>query len=826
MQLKLTLKKLFKRIFTKKTLLIYIVILIVAIFIQNNYQADDAINVKSGKLTNTTPFETIVNSKNETIVDDGGNSIYALNQKGKLLYRIGPATNVQYTGITLDSDDNLYCYRSLGSNGGAKILKDEICKYDRNGKFIKVLYTIDYANEKKDKTRTARTSLITVDDNYLCFARFSTYDTSLIKVDIKSGKAVQMATLKADIPFLYNSIKVYADGHYYYAKITGEVGKGYLNQKQQQLYQENYDAKTGKGIRPFYVNCIDDTVYVYDYWTGYIYAIYDGKQIELSERYAYFKDNLNYDMMVVNNKLCGISDAGAWYIKDHQIHQLNSTASLSDIKIFQEKTIRLLLEISNPLIWIMSILIFINVFWLFGISSKRIRTKLVFYALCINVVLASGIYTAFKNEYNEYLKDFDTHRNTQAALSAEFISDNDLNKLTNSQNINTQDYSRIANKILKHYSVYESESDTAAMLLIKDAADDSYLILVSNRGYQDILGSTDSYNKVFAKVDKKMSAASYHDGTSVFNCAPIIKDNKIVAYFLLTTTYHNFYSQFLALWSLPQIILYFSLMWVLIVVVTNFVERKLKRVQNGIEKINSGDFTTRIKIESNDEIGELSDCVNRLSSNIENLLLEQTKLNEQLVKSQREVLVSLASIVEMKSGQTAKHVKRVGLLVHLIGEKVGYEKKDLEFVSLASMLHDVGKLFVPSEILEKPGKLTPEEFEVIKHHTVDGEHLLHNSPGEVMRLARIIALQHHEKWDGSGYGGLKGNDIDLAAQITALADVFDALSCERCYKPAFPPEKVKAIINAEAGKQFSPYLVQIFNDNFDAMYQIIKDNAD
>ena len=141
-------------------------------------------------------------------------------------------------------------------------------------------------------------------------------------------------------------------------------------------------------------------------------------------------------------------------------------------------------------------------------------------------------------------------------------------------------------------------------------------------------------------------------------------------------------------------------------------------------------------------------------------------------------------------------------------------------VSQASKMHDVGKIVVPLEILEKPGKLTAEEFDVVKKHTDHGKKMLENSPGELMQLGAVIAYQHHERWNGTGYHGMKGEEIHPAARCVALADVFDALVSKRPYKAAWPLDKVKEEIVSQRGWQFAPEVVDVFMKEFDEFKKI------
>lgn len=211
----------------------------------------------------------------------------------------------------------------------------------------------------------------------------------------------------------------------------------------------------------------------------------------------------------------------------------------------------------------------------------------------------------------------------------------------------------------------------------------------------------------------------------------------------------------------------------------------------------------------------------------ENEAREKEKYIERYTQAQYETIQSLAEISEAKSGETGKHVQRVSEYTVILAKALGVDEKQLQILKTASMLHDVGKLLIPNEILEKPGKLTNEEFEVIKTHTNYGFNLLKNSKGPIMQFARIIAYEHHEKWDGTGYPqGLKKHHIHLYAQIVSVADVFDALTSKRCYKEAWPIEKARQEIISLSGSSFSPEVVNAFDKNFEAFRIVYEQNKD
>ena len=186
-------------------------------------------------------------------------------------------------------------------------------------------------------------------------------------------------------------------------------------------------------------------------------------------------------------------------------------------------------------------------------------------------------------------------------------------------------------------------------------------------------------------------------------------------------------------------------------------------------------------------------------------------LNNEVIGTQRELVATLGEVIETRSQETGHHVQRVARISRLLGEKAGLGPDELDVLEAASPLHDVGKIGIPDEILHRPGKLSNLEILQIQRHTVIGKDILKYSDRRLLSAACAIAYQHHERWDGSGYPeGLAGEDIHIFARITALADVYDALSMARCYKQAWPEERVLRFIRRERGSFFDPHLVDIF----------------
>ncbi|NLW80719.1 MAG: HD domain-containing protein [Desulfovibrionales bacterium] len=201
--------------------------------------------------------------------------------------------------------------------------------------------------------------------------------------------------------------------------------------------------------------------------------------------------------------------------------------------------------------------------------------------------------------------------------------------------------------------------------------------------------------------------------------------------------------------------------------------------------------------------------------------MEIMALNQEMIDTQVELLTILGEVIETRSQDTANHVRRVAAYSALLGRKYGLAAEDVILLEAASPMHDIGKIGIPDAILHKPGKLSFDEFEKIKHHTLIGQRLLHTSDRRLMSFARTIALQHHERWDGTGYPcGLKGEEISILARICALADVYDALSLGRVYKGAWPRDEVLEFIRQERGGMFDPRIVDLFFENIDELEAI------
>ncbi|QLE09766.1 DUF3369 domain-containing protein [Pseudoalteromonas shioyasakiensis] len=209
------------------------------------------------------------------------------------------------------------------------------------------------------------------------------------------------------------------------------------------------------------------------------------------------------------------------------------------------------------------------------------------------------------------------------------------------------------------------------------------------------------------------------------------------------------------------------------------------------------------------------------SQNVQ-LAYENVQLQSEIEATQQELVFRLSEALEQRSTETGNHVKRVSHICYELALGYGLPKREAELIRLAAPLHDVGKVGIPDAILNKPGPLTDEEWAIMQQHAEKGHLILKDSNRDIVNTGAIIALSHHERWDGSGYPkGLKGEEIPIAGRIVALADVFDALRHKRCYKEPWSLEDVIKEINSQQGKQFDPKLIEVFNQRVEEIEDVL-----
>lgn len=207
--------------------------------------------------------------------------------------------------------------------------------------------------------------------------------------------------------------------------------------------------------------------------------------------------------------------------------------------------------------------------------------------------------------------------------------------------------------------------------------------------------------------------------------------------------------------------------------------------------------------------------------------IEREKLNAEIIESQKEIIWKLSELIEVKSQETGNHVRRVSEYCRLLALHSGLGPEEADVLRLAAPMHDIGKVAIPDAILHKPGKLTDEEWVVMRAHAVIGYNLFKDSTRPFLKCAAIIAHEHHEKFDGSGYPrGLKGTDINIYGRIMAIADVFDALCSRRAYKEPWPLEKVMSTMQEQKGRHFDPALVDVMMSRIDEYLEVRRSLPD
>ena len=253
---------------------------------------------------------------------------------------------------------------------------------------------------------------------------------------------------------------------------------------------------------------------------------------------------------------------------------------------------------------------------------------------------------------------------------------------------------------------------------------------------------------------------------------------------------------------------------------SSFNYEQLEKYAKDLNKIYRAEKTKQKELDI--AYRQLAKFAEDLNKNSKSLKIAHQELQEACLDTiQRLVLAA-----EYKDEDTGDHIIRMSRYCALISEKIGLPDDDVKNILYAAPMHDVGKIGIPDHILMKPGKLTDEEFNIIKTHTTIGAKILSDSKAIILKLSEEIALSHHEKWNGKGYPqGLSKTDIPVAGRIVGICDVFDALTTKRPYKDPFPLEKSVDIIKKERGEHFDPEIVDIFMKNMDEISKIKKEVA-
>ncbi|NQV47473.1 MAG: response regulator [Rhodospirillaceae bacterium] len=266
---------------------------------------------------------------------------------------------------------------------------------------------------------------------------------------------------------------------------------------------------------------------------------------------------------------------------------------------------------------------------------------------------------------------------------------------------------------------------------------------------------------------------------------------------------------------------------ILVLTAEKDMDTRLKALQCGAKDFVTKPFDRTEVLNRINNMLEVRNFYNERRWQAEILESKVRERTQELHDSRLEIIRRLGRAGEYRDNETGMHVIRMSKNCQCLALAAGMGEQYAERILQASPMHDVGKIGIPDGILLKPGKLDADEWEIMKSHAEIGADIIGEHDSDIMRMARIIAINHHEKWDGTGYPkGIKGEDIPLEGRIASICDVFDALTSNRPYKEAWADDKALAFINDNAGSHFDPNLVKMFNDVFDDILQIKKNFAD
>jgi response regulator RpfG family c-di-GMP phosphodiesterase len=262
---------------------------------------------------------------------------------------------------------------------------------------------------------------------------------------------------------------------------------------------------------------------------------------------------------------------------------------------------------------------------------------------------------------------------------------------------------------------------------------------------------------------------------------------------------------------------------ILSLVVVRWLLAPLDTLRAGLTRIGRGDLDSPIQLKNGTELGLLGDTIDNMAIQLKQSRAETRAKEMEIIATQREVIHTLGEVVESRSYETGNHIDRVAEGAALLAELAGLNRRQCELLRMAAPMHDVGKIGIPDAILNKPGVLTVDEYEVIKTHAELGHRILSQSDRPILRAAAIVAHEHHEHWDGNGYPRrLAGEEIHIFGRIVTIVDVFDALTSDRCYRPAMQLAEALAIMTAKRGSHFDPELYDLFIQNLDRFRECMK----
>lgn len=283
------------------------------------------------------------------------------------------------------------------------------------------------------------------------------------------------------------------------------------------------------------------------------------------------------------------------------------------------------------------------------------------------------------------------------------------------------------------------------------------------------------------------------------------------------------YQSYIKIWAISIFFFDIILSFILSYFISTRITHPLVQITRHTKVISEGNFKKIKDIKARDEIKVMADSFNDMIDKLDFLFLELKQTQADLKDAYLDTIFRLAVAAEYKDEVTSEHLQRVSAYAVIIARKLGLPDEDIENIKYAAPMHDIGKIGVPDKILLKEGKLTDEEYKIIKQHTLIGYDILKSSDSPYLKAAAVISLTHHECYDGSGYPeGRKGGEIHIYGRVVSLADVLDALLSKRPYKKPFTLEETVDMIKKDSGTKFDPEVVRAFLASLEEIKEYIK----
>lgn len=458
----------------------------------------------------TAPLETAVLSDGSAVINDGAQSVVCIAPDGRLRYRIGTGTDQEITGITTDGGDHLYAFLSTEAKGGSSLLSDAVVMYDGSGNLLKTLYTIDYSQMDAPYVRT---SPLRYEGGYLYFTGYREYDADLMRLSTETGEAVRTAVVSSASAFAYNDIEGQADGSYYYARASGEIGRGVPGQGETAMYTAVYTIGGDDALRPFYVRSLKGTLYVFDFWGGRAYTLSGGVLSPLALSGDFDVNTDMTDLSVCGGKLCGVSSDTAWVADQGAVTTLPGTAAVSFWMALAGSLSALVLTAALPLIILCAAYLVGSAFWYLWVVGHRLAWKLIFIFLLTFAITLVIVYGVFSTEHAAYLKQIAAYQQNEAEMAAQILDGDGLSVITDSRFLDSPQYEAVTRQLINGFGLFQSESDTAAVFLVPDPNRDTTIYIASNRGFGGQMGEGDRFSSLVSQLADGGGSASRSTAT-------------------------------------------------------------------------------------------------------------------------------------------------------------------------------------------------------------------------------------------------------------------------------------------------------------------------